>query len=336
MEGKKNAPAPGTIFYPGDPFIFWDKPSYIYIFREISIASMAKDGIWATAVTTSRSVEATARCNSWRVMEGGDGRETIITVLGDQGPFNVTLPLAGGTDQTTYMTNTTKSCGYGCSEVTAFESAEDDAWYYRCNVTVGSIANATLPQHQISEDVCVLASSGIALQGYGVSTLAKSSDVQYQSYPLETIFGSTANGSTIDMANLLARFTIGVVATTGEWNWPYIIKDTIAPQQGVQLTLEHQGMIILILAGLVLGQLVLEVIIAVWANRVVVPPRGDVAMAHVLRAMTIDQTHPEPASHFDLSRVSSKVRTSDSQWIYRVSPVSGKDVFDLGMEKAPR
>jgi hypothetical protein len=273
-------------------------------------------------------------------LEGGKGDQLSLLIQGGKSgdePRNVTIPFAGGTDQTTYFTNSTQDCGEGCSPVIAFESTGKGAWWYQCNVTVASVANATRPEHKVGAEVSKLASAAIALQGYGVSSLAMNSITQFQSYPLESIFGSSANGSVAEMANLLSRFTTGVIAAVAESNPTLTIKDTNAPQAGVSLTISHGGMIVLILAGVVGLQLVLEIAVAILGNRVVVPPRGAVAMAQVLRAMTMDEMQVWPEKSTLWMRKKGRVPEGGrGLWRYKVTPVMGNDVYDLGMEKAPQ
>lgn len=249
---------------------------------------------------------------------------------------NVTIPFAGGTDQTTYFTNTTQDCGTGCSPVLAFESTDKGAWYYECNVTVGAVTNATRPEHELGEEVAMLASSAIALQGYGVSSLATNNITQFQSYPLESIFGSTANGNTAEMGDLLSRFTIGVIAAVAETNNKTTIHNVRAPEAGISMTVSHPVFVFMILVGVVGLQLVLEILVAIFANKVVQPPRGVVATAQVLRAMTLDEASLWPGESSLLARkIGKRPDGGRGLWRYVVTPVEGKDVYDLGMEKAP-
>lgn len=327
-------PSPGTIFYPGDPFLYANHSTYSYVFRETSVASTLKNGIWAIAIATSRTVSTSAQCRHWPVKAGGDGKQTTITIDEDGAFFNVSLPDKGGTNQTTYITNTTETCGSGCGTVYAFESGPKASWWYQCNVTVHPVTNATRSEHKLGKDVAGQAATGIALQGYGVSSLAINSIVQFQTYPEESVFGSAANGDDTEMEDILSRFAIGVIAATAEGNDPITIRDVNTPKQGLQVTLSNLTMITVILTCIVVLHLALEIIIAVWANQVVVPPHGDLAMAQVLRAMTMDPEYLEASDAADRKGAAPKARKKEPRWRYRVLAIPGTSSFDLSMEKA--
>lgn len=189
----------------------------------------------------------------------------------------------------------------------------------------------------VSAEVAKLASSAIALQGYGVSSMAKNNITQFQSYPVESVYGSTANGSVAELANMLSRFTTGVVAAVAEGNPTITIQNVQAPDIGVSLEVSHPGMVTLILVGVVVLQLLLEILVAVLSNRVIVPPRGAVTTAQVLRAMTMDEMSiPADKSSLWTRKVGHGPEGGRGRWRYRVDPVAGQDVFDLGMEKEPQ
>ena len=80
---------------------------------------------------------------------------------------HITIPYAGGSNQTTFITNpNTYDCGPGCSTVHAFEASDTRPWWYECNITVSPVNNATLPQHQMGQPLAHMAAAGIALQGH--------------------------------------------------------------------------------------------------------------------------------------------------------------------------
>lgn len=298
---------------------------------------------------TSRSIDAQATCRRWPVTKGGDGKTDAITIGDDQGRDvrEVNLPFAGGTDQTTFITETTDDCGPGCSPVWAFEalSAQSDkSWYYQCNVTVGDVANATLPEHKASANLTALASSAIALQGYAVSSLARGAEVQFQSYPAESIFGRPHKGDATSMAGLVSRFSIGALAAIAESNKPLRVMG-MAPESGTVLEITHRQFILLILQGLVGLQLLLEIITAIWAHRVIVPPDNMLALAQILRPMTndpddgLEPTLASAAKSFREGKSATREeerarRLAEPLWVYRVTATAEPDVYDLRMEKS--
>ncbi|KAH6884471.1 hypothetical protein B0T10DRAFT_531209 [Thelonectria olida] len=325
--GMDEIPKPGIIWFTGDPLMFCDDAVCRYVFHETSTASLVDPFASPVTVATSRSLDAWAVCKSWPVRSGGAGTTRNISITTDAGRADVSIPIASGAYQTIYMTNISESCGPGCSHIYAFEVSDIAPWWYSCNVTVGQVANATLKEHQVSSNLTSMVSASIALQGYEASSLVNSTQIQYQVYPAESVFGTPANGSVDIMASLLARFTIGVVAATADNNDP-INMVGLAPQIGVQLNVTHWDSIILILILLVGIHLVLATVTAILAHRVVIPDRGVVEVAKVLRAMT-SQYHPEEYS--TMRRALTGDSKSKALWIYRDTKISDGE-YDLHME----
>ncbi|KAK2053691.1 hypothetical protein LY76DRAFT_581353 [Colletotrichum caudatum] len=326
----EEAPSARAIFVPGDPSIFCSGSLCKYVFHETSQESIINDDTNPITVATDRSINSTSTCTAWPVTGGGDGTSPTITVaLANNGRFDINLPVQGGTDQTTFMTNTGSNCGPGCAVLSAFEASSTSPWYYNCNVTVGQVANATRPEHQVGWDLAALAAAAVALQGYAASSLANTTGFQYQTYPAESFFGAPVNGTTEVLQGLLSRFAIGVVAVAADYNDKYVVEGTM-PLKGTKLNVSHWDLINLILILTATLQLTLGVAAALVANRVVVPDGGAVEMAQVMRTMAIrDRTA--------LSDVSEKGTAgrhgATSLWIYRDHLVSEDGLYDLHMEE---
>ena len=120
---------------------------------------------------------------------------------------------------------------------------------YQCNITVGDVANATRPEETASANLTALASGAIALQGYAVSSLAGGAEIQFQSYPAESVFGRPHNGDVTSMAGLVSRFSIGALAAIAETNKPLRVMG-MAPESGTVLDITHREYVLLILQGL--------------------------------------------------------------------------------------
>ncbi|KAF4337899.1 hypothetical protein FBEOM_8264 [Fusarium beomiforme] len=254
-------PKPGSLWDNSDPSIFINGKSCKYVFQETASRPKTYDLV----VTTNRSVEATGYCQSWRVLKGGDGNLMTITIDDDK-KTQVNITAANGVNQTTFMFDAAGPQGETWSEVTAFEASSSDPWFYRCNVTVAPVVNAMRKEHYIGTNITSLATSAIALQGYGASSLGPTnSDQQFQSYPAESTYGMPVNGSTEDMGQTMASFTIGVIAVTAQPP-DGISVPGMRPQQGVVLQITKWMYVHLIL-GLSLGlQLLLGVGIAILSN----------------------------------------------------------------------
>ncbi|WYZ37709.1 hypothetical protein EsH8_II_001215 [Colletotrichum jinshuiense] len=281
-------------------------------------------------VTTDRTLNSTAVCQSWYVTSGGNGTETRISIEtnGDGTVEEVFIPIRGGVNQTTFMTNTSESCGAGCRTVTAFEAVEDKPWYYRCNVTVGHVGNATRPEHEVSESLRSMAAAAISLQGIGVSSLDVD-DIQYQVYPSESAFGLPKMGANDLMALTMARFAIGTIAMCAQANEPLVI-DGVAAIKGSRLVIDHWDYANLILVSVTLAQLVLGVATAIFAGRIVIPEGGPIAMARVLSPVT---NKLQNSGKGDILLASEG---QSSLWIYKAVKTAEEGIYDLFMEEMIR
>jgi hypothetical protein len=222
-------------------------------------------------------------CNSWPVIEGGNGTTLNITIMLDSSGeiSNKAIPVTGGEGQTTYITNTNTDCGPGCSRISAFEASAVTPWYYECNVMVGNVTNSNRKEHEVGAHLTRTASGAIALQGYAASSLANNTDLQFQLYPAESIYGAPQNGSTEGMGLLMAEFAIGVVGVAAQYN-PFIIVPGEQPQAGVTLNVTLWKYVHLSLALIGGMQLVLFIMTAFLANKVVVKNDSHLVIARLL------------------------------------------------------
>ncbi|KAG8670172.1 hypothetical protein FPOAC1_009577 [Fusarium poae] len=203
--------------------------------------------------------------NSWKVTKGGGGNETSVTVA-DNDRTEVNITAMNGVNQTTFMFDAARDQGSTWSEITAFEASESSPWFYRCNVSFGPVINAYRKEHVLGVNITSLASSAIALQGYGASSLGPTnSDRQFQSYPAESTYGAPANGDTDNMGALVAAFAAGVVAVVGQAASTLVIPG-LQPQNGVVLEISKWAYVHLILGLSLAVQLLLGVGVAILSN----------------------------------------------------------------------
>ncbi|KAM0356566.1 hypothetical protein ACHAP4_007151 [Fusarium culmorum] len=216
-------------------------------------------------VSTNRTVDATGNCRSWKVTKGGGGNETSITIA-DNDRTEVNITAMNGVNQTTFMFDAARDQGETWSEILAFEASETSPWFYRCNISFGPVLNAYRKEHVLGVNITSLASSAIALQGYGASSLGPTnSDRQFQSYPAESTYGAPANGDTDKMGALVAAFSAGVVAVVGQAASTLIIPG-LQPQNGVVLEVSKWAYVHLILGLSLAVQLLLGVGVAILSN----------------------------------------------------------------------
>ncbi|PVH72023.1 hypothetical protein DL98DRAFT_553373 [Cadophora sp. DSE1049] len=274
-------PVPHKLLTTTTPSIYFGDGYYQYVFYESTPDD--SDGP-ISSIATNRSINSSGTCHSWPVIQGGNGTSHNITIQLDSNGNTARrfIPIIGGDTQTTYITRLSQNCGKGCSRIDALEASLTNPWYYECNVSVSQVANATRPEHQVGQDLQDMASAAIALQGYAASSLAEDTELQFQTYPGESIYGIPQNGSNDSMGFLMAQFAIGAVAVTAEFA-PSIIIPGNAPLIGVVLNVNQWKYVHLIL-GLIAGiQLMLSLVAAFVANRVVVKDNSHLAIARLLR-----------------------------------------------------
>jgi hypothetical protein len=283
-----NIPAPGMLWSTSPATFFQsdDGKTWTFVFIDSSPSDPGYDGSLGgpSAVFTNRTINSTYSCSSFVVIEGGNGTVANLTVQKDSNgdSFNVSLPTVAGVDSTTYFTNPDASCGDGCSIIDAFEASSTTSYYYSCNITVGTVMNATLPQHKVGIQLREMASAGIALQGYGANANLPGCK-QFQVYPSESIYGSPQSGYSDGIGSIISMFSIGVVSVAATYNSNTFNVTGLQPQIGNQLTVDNWGLIYMIMGLIVGGQGVAFVLTAFLANRVVVKDESVLATARLLR-----------------------------------------------------
>jgi len=273
-------PSPGALwatqedtYYQADDFMSW---KFVFV-------DSPPTGMWDPAtVYTNRTINSTFSCQSWAVVNGGNGtsRNLIISKDANGVTFNITVPTTSGIEQTTFFTNGS-ACGDGCTVINAFEASNTQPWYYECNITVGNVLNASNPAQEVGISLRQMASSAIALQGYGLTAL--SNGTQSQAYPSQSIYGEPQRGSPDGMGSLMSRFAIGVVAAATMYPNQTIIQKGLQPQLGNQLNVSHWGYLNLILFLIVFVQGLGFVMTVFLSNRVVIKDESVYATARLLR-----------------------------------------------------
>lgn len=270
-------PQPHTLYSSDNSVIFTGDNYAQYVFFDAS-----PDG--SISIATNRTITSTGLCRSYPVVDGGDGSKNNITIKSSTPGTkpNHYIPITAGLNQTTYVTHLSKSCGEGCGVITALETSLETPFFYECNVTVGEVGNATIPQHDVAPSVRTLAASAIAMQGYVAASMNNNTDLQFQSYPSEFVYGLPQAGDAQGMGLLLAMFSMGVIAVAAQNN-PQILVPGDQPQAGLALNVSQWKYVHLIL-GLTAGlQLVLFVTVACVANRAIVKDKSHLAIARLLR-----------------------------------------------------
>ena len=256
---------------------YWMADNYgQYVFQQWPAESTTTNG----AFYSNRTIIANTTCYVYDVTQGADGDSQQIYYT-KNGTMQVVDFQMIEPDSTTYYTSPQDGdCGPRCANVCAFENSGSTGFYHECNITISNVNNATLPEHEIPDEIAKLAAASIALQGYQAKNVAN----QYQRYPAGVDGGIWQNGSPSGMAYMMTQYAIGAISTA-DMNNPFVNSTlyTLIPGTGVQLTLDHPGNIHAILVTILAVHLVLFVAGAFLANQVVVMDDSYLAIAHLLR-----------------------------------------------------
>ncbi|OAA60717.1 hypothetical protein ISF_05756 [Cordyceps fumosorosea ARSEF 2679] len=261
--------------------------SYTYVFFETNVLNDSYAGI----VASNRTVTVNASCDSYKVVAGGNGMSTNITVHFDDGDGQVYPPVANGGSQIMYLHDPAAEANDTWSQVSAFEpSADSQAWFYVCQVNLGNVTNGVVPAHYMGANFSRYVPPAIALQGYGSSTdgltANASTNYQFQSYPSQTYFGRAARGRGVRMAALVSRYAINALASCALAN-ANVDARGMTPLRAIQLEVTRWRYVHVIV-GLTVGvQLLVHLAAVLVANRVQVREQRSLATASLIRPLLV-------------------------------------------------
>ncbi|KAG5988092.1 hypothetical protein E4U54_004769 [Claviceps lovelessii] len=282
-----NAPQPGALFNPDNSPISCINTTCWSWFYE----STPPNASYFLMAATNRSVATSSSCESWKVTQGGSGNVDTITIADDKNT-TIKVPTKNGPLQTTFIVDPHNDQHIGWSIVTAFEASAVDPWFYRCNVSVAPVTNAIIPEHQLGDNVKLMAPAAIALQGYGSSALGTNitDRIQFQSYPAETFLGSTCSGNTALMGYQTSSFAAGVILATAQSNSNLNVTGQM-PLKGITLDINNWSYVHLVL-GLIMGlQLLFALVSIVLSNMVMVRDHSHLGEAALLRSALGDLSY---------------------------------------------
>ncbi|TLS22218.1 uncharacterized protein PpBr36_09978 [Pyricularia pennisetigena] len=357
VAGPEKKPESGDLYYADNPLYFCDpklqQSNCSYVFHELNPNTINNNDRLPVTAATDRSIEVRTECRAFPVIEGGNGTQSNITIrLTENQRGIVNLPVRGGLDQNTYMTDMRLECGPRCAIVTMFEAAFPEAWWYNCTVSVGDVEGATRPEEKVGDELARMAAAGIALQGFasvsadapsGVQNKETEVVVQSQVYPSENLYGTPFSGSATSLAAIMSRFATGVIAVAGENNEAITVSGMM-PEIGNKLKMEHWPIIHVILIATATGLLVLGLTGVLLAHKIVIPQQSPIVEAQVLKSMVkaavryteAGRRQKQSAEHrrgdSSMGRNSAESRQDKSMWIYK-DKYCGNGIYDLYMEE---
>lgn len=319
-------PAPGTKIDDRAYTIFCEDETTIcrYVFPE---ESTYNSSYWAM-VATGRHVAASTTCQSWKVTSGGDGLQSFITVADSLNSTHGPIPALNGPRQSIYMFNPNdpKASGPNWAIITVLEASNTKPWFYICNSTLDTtVVNAAIKEHQLGPDVPRLATQAIALQGYGSSNVGMANStrgLQFQSYPVNTLYGNERRGDNGWMGTTISQFTIGAIGGLAIKS-PLVDVPGMAPIKSARIEVPNWQDVYMILGFTVGFQAFLSLISITISNRVHVFTRSHLAMATLLQPVVQDLTATIVAggAKQTVKLLGSKARlsyTADAFGVYRI------------------
>lgn len=294
----------------------------------VFIDSPPEQGLGTYSIYTNRTIAVNYACNSWNVTSvtaNGTGNPSTIEVL-DKFPFVVSRVAP---KSMTFYTEQNNTCSNGdprCSFVEVFEAPDPSSepaspgYFYQCNITVGTTQNDGHNVNNISDEMAFIAASSIAQQGY-----SDSQGQQAQMYPFDSIWGQPAYGDTQVAGMTIATFAMGSIAGAFMFNPDSVFYSAPVPGQGQSLDIGHPFSFYLIIGLLCAGQLLFAIIVAFFANRVMVGPDSYLDMSLLLRPIA-DKLHGVSGGEHDRAFIMAKKDTmvqyeksSSGRWILNIS-----------------
>lgn len=168
-----------------------------------------------------------------------------------------------------------ETCGSRCGFINVFQASDTTPQFYQCNITVGEVANASLPEHQVNDTFAQLAARSIAL---GIN----SNQGLYQRYPEDSFYGRLFLNDPNGIGNLMSYFAIGAVAVAYQNN-PTIIVSGLQPEAGFSLNIHSNSKLIIIFVLISGMQLLLYLISTFIASNVIVIDDSPIAISRLFQ-----------------------------------------------------
>lgn len=271
-------PSPGKRYLPTDPLLWLDKSNRVisFYFLDSPKDSLVIDSFSAF---TDRKISVNYKCDSYRVLSGGDGTVTEITV---DRVGRVLLPQAVP-DSTTFITRSNHTCpdDNRCSIVEAFESSATDPWYYVCQISLGNTQNDPDGVSSVSDYLAQIATATIAQIGY-----TDSRGYASQVYPRESLWSQVAKGDADSVGMVISICALSSIAGAAQFNPFRVYFTPKAPSPGFVLILNHATTFFVTLFLINLCHLFFVVLVAISSRKIKIGPSEFTGMSLLMRPIT--------------------------------------------------
>jgi len=257
---------------------------------------------WTDAVSSQRTINATAGCTQLKLTFGGYAgfntdnaslTNTVSWIAQDGTPMTYDVATVA-TGATTWMANMSSECGPRCMQVYALQSADNDTVtvprLFDCQSHVSTVDGLDyyddLDIYKMPDIQAQLFAGSIGLSGFVEQYQDEdndtiTNDLQMVRYPVDSPWSPSSDWTADDMAHLLMSFTAGAISALDE-NGPRtnVTGDVPGPAQVVNVKWKYS---ILILAGVPLAQLLVLLLVIMFANKAIIKDTSHLSTARLLR-----------------------------------------------------
>lgn len=284
--------------YPQSYYSDADETFYWYRFVDRAVSK------WTDAVTSLRTVNATATCTELKLTYGGyagfntndrDLRDLVSWIAQDGTPMSY-LVTEVATGSTTWMANMSSDCGPRCFQVYALQTADNDTvptprlWDCASNVsTVDGIEYYDNPDsYKIPDFQASLFAGSIGLSGFVTESTADDNttvidDLQMVRYPVDSPWSPAGDWEAMDMARLVMSFAAGAISAMDE-NGPRLNVTGQAPGPAQVVNVKWKFSL-LILAGVPFVQAIVLFLVIMFANKAIIKDTSHLSTARLLRPL---------------------------------------------------
>lgn len=267
-----------------------------FYYQFIEWPTRSSSNVWGE---TTRYIQSDASCTRLVIVEGGYIENTTVSYFDENGEFHIQTIYTAASLTSTYMANQSEyNCGPRCTNILILDTGsipEDDEsadipsyepMLWACNSTISQVYNADTCTNSndctLSDELARIVTGAIGFSG----TYYPGEHMQSQLYPAGSMFSwgsyNDVDDKNVTMrASLVAWFTIGVIAAMDGMGLR-ITAPGMEPTTGMVLDIKWQYTIpvLAIIPGV---QLVVLLIVCIWANGAMVKDGSYLATARMLR-----------------------------------------------------
>lgn len=238
-------------------------------------------------IPSDRTINSTSVCFAYPVIDGGYGNQTNITY--NENGTNQTLEMGDKVSPgaTTYISETSLTCGPRCTRVMAFQAADglnvDKPMFFDCNSTVShvnfdnSAPSGNDSMFDMPDEQAHIAAGAIGWTGFFYVNDTR----EVQLYEQGSIWAPPGDMANTDVAYLISEFTMGAVGALDDHGHRRNVSGE-EPFYALHVTVEWKWAASLLGVIPLIHFLAMIAVIA-WANKAIIKDDSHLATARLLR-----------------------------------------------------